>query len=266
MFDGQFRSGVDRWTTPIGRAISSVGVTADLLTLSGLVFGLATAVAIASGHTMLGFVGVLATGVPDLLDGPVAKASGLVSKRGAFFDSFVDRVNDLLLFGGIGLLMHRNGHDFLALVSFASYGLASLISYQRAKAESLGFDAKGGIMERAERVIAVALGLLLSALLGPILVLIFLLTFVTVVQRFLKVWGQGSTEMPERAVTSRTAYLQLRRQEQKRRIQGRRSTGTTRRTSIGPVTGRPIRSVRRHDHQTRQRAAIRMRSWWENQR
>ena len=74
-------------------------------------------------------------------------------------------------------------------------GAAMLISYQRAKAESLGFDAKGGIMERAERFIVLALGLLISDFLIPILWVMLILTLFTVVQRFLKVWNQATAQI-----------------------------------------------------------------------
>ncbi len=261
MFDGHLREGVDKRTGPLGLALSSIGVTADLLTLSGLVISLLTAIAIGTGHTLVGFFGVLASGIPDLLDGPVAKASGATSKRGAFFDSFSDRVSDLLLFGGIGVLMLHRQNDLVAVVAFADYGVASLISYQRAKAESLGFVAKGGIMERAERVIAVAIGLLLSFALVWVLWLVLVLSLVTAVQRFLKIWSQGTATMPDKQASSRYLYLQQRRGEFKRRSQPRRANSSRKRTGArGPG------QLSAYSRQSRLRASARMRSWWESQR
>ena len=81
------------------------------------------------------------------------------------------------------------------MLPVAVMGAAMLISYQRAKAESLGFDAKGGIMERAERFIVLALGLLISDFLIPILWVMLILTLFTVVQRFLKVWNQATAQI-----------------------------------------------------------------------
>ncbi len=72
-----------------------------------------------------------------------------------------------------------------------------LISYQRAKAEALGFEAKGGIMERAERVILLGFGLLFDSLLIAVLWIMLALTLVTAVQRFVKVWRQASIERPQ---------------------------------------------------------------------
>ena len=81
------------------------------------------------------------------------------------------------------------------ILPVAVMGAAMLISYQRAKAESLGFDAKGGIMERAERFIVLALGLLISEILIPVLWVMLILTLVTVVQRFVKVWNQATAQI-----------------------------------------------------------------------
>ena len=77
-------------------------------------------------------------------------------------------------------------------VPFAVLGASALISYERAKAESLGYEAKGGLMERAERIIAICVGLAFSDLLVPILWLMLGLTAVTAVQRFVKVWKQAA--------------------------------------------------------------------------
>jgi len=82
------------------------------------------------------------------------------------------------------------------MLPVAIMGLAMFISYQRAKAESLGYDAKGGIMERAERIIVLALALLFAEYLIPILWVMLVLTAITAVQRFVKVWRQASQDRP----------------------------------------------------------------------
>ena len=96
MFDGRWRDTVDRGTGPVGRKLQQVGISADVLTATGLVSAAATAVAVATGHLHLAIVLLILTGLHDLLDGPVAKASGTSSVRGAFFDSVTDRVSDAL--------------------------------------------------------------------------------------------------------------------------------------------------------------------------
>ena len=196
MFDGRWRTGVDRATAPIGSALRRTGVTADQLTVAGLVMAVASAVAIATGRIGLGLGLLIASAVPDLLDGPVAKAAGTAGPRGAFFDSVADRIADALILGGIGwyLASDRGGH--VVLLPFAALAVASLVSYQRAKAESLGYPARGGLMERAERIVALCAGLAFPGFLVPMLWVVLVLSSVTAIQRFVKVWQLASVERP----------------------------------------------------------------------
>ena len=210
MFDGSFRTAVDKGVKPIGRGLTRVGVTPDQLTVLGLVMSVATAVAVATGHLFIGFVLLVASALPDLFDGAVAKASGVSSIRGAFFDSVADRVTDAFLLGGIGWHLQETKGEHggrFAMLAFAVLGVSTLISYQRAKAEIYGFDAKGGLMERAERIIALAIGLAVPVLLVPVLWLMLVLVSLTAVQRFVKVWRQAAKPpapiiLPPRAARS----------------------------------------------------------------
>ncbi|HJM99454.1 MAG TPA: CDP-alcohol phosphatidyltransferase family protein, partial [Acidimicrobiales bacterium] len=101
MFDGNFRTNVDRVLDPIGAGLCRIGVTANALTVTGIVVSAIGAVVIGQGKLFLGFIFLILTGLPDALDGAVAKAAGTSSVRGAFFDSFSDRVTDIFLFCGI---------------------------------------------------------------------------------------------------------------------------------------------------------------------
>ncbi len=192
MFDGRFRSGVDRAVQPIGRALQRTGVSPDHLTALGLLMAVPTAWAIATGRLGLGLGLLIGSAVPDLLDGAVAKASGRGSVRGAFFDSVADRVTDTLVLGGVAwyLLDTHRGH--IALLPMAVLGASLLVSYERAKAESLGYEAKGGLMERAERVVVLCAALAFSFLMIPLLWLMLGLTVFTAVQRFVRVWQQAN--------------------------------------------------------------------------
>jgi CDP-diacylglycerol--glycerol-3-phosphate 3-phosphatidyltransferase len=188
MFDGRWRDTVDRGTGPVGRRLQRLGVTADMLTATGLVSAAATAVAVGSGHLHLAIVLLIITGLHDLLDGPVAKASGTSSMRGAFFDSVTDRVADALILGGVAWYLVSTHPGHLVLLPFAVLGASTLVSYQRAKAESLGISARGGLMERAERMILLGIGFLSPLFLIPVLWVMLGLTMVTAVSRFAKVW------------------------------------------------------------------------------
>jgi len=191
MFDGRFRAPIERAVRPVGDGLRKTGLTPDHLTLLGLLVAVAAAVVIGLGHLPAGLLLVILAALPDLLDGALAKAANAASQRGAFFDSVADRVTDMLLFGGVAwyLASHQGAHA--AVLPFAVMGVSSLISYERAKAESLGLSAKGGLMERAERLILLCIGLLFASILVPILWIMLVLTAVTAVQRFAKVWKQA---------------------------------------------------------------------------
>lgn len=224
MFDGKFRTPVDKAVKPMGTALRKTGMTPDHLTLIGLLIGVGAAVAIGAGYLRLGLLLVVLAALPDLLDGALAKASDSASQRGAFFDSTVDRVTDSLLLGGIAWYLASEESPHMSLLPFAVMAVSSVISYQRAKAESLGIDAKGGLMERAERIIAMCLGLLVPVLLIPILWIMLVLTSITAIQRFAKVWTQASVA----PVTA--AKIEMRRS----RRQSRRVARTERRRTRIP--------------------------------
>jgi CDP-diacylglycerol--glycerol-3-phosphate 3-phosphatidyltransferase len=192
MFDGRWRDAVDRSTGPVGTALHRRGITADVLTATGLVSATATAAAVATGHLHIAIILLILTGLHDLLDGPVAKAAGTASVRGAFFDSVTDRVADAVLMGGVAwyLIGRHEGH--LALLPLAVLGVTALVSYERAKAESLGLSAKGGLMERAERMILLGIAFFGSAFVVPVLWVMLALISVTAIARFVKVWNEAS--------------------------------------------------------------------------
>ncbi len=200
MFDGNMREQVDRGVQPVGQALVSMGITADVMTLLGIGMSAAAAIVIGSGNLAVGLILMIATGLPDLLDGAIAKAAGTSSTRGAYFDSVSDRLTDIMLFCGVAWYLSDTREGQIHMLPVAVMGLAIMISYQRAKAESLGFDAKGGLMERAERFIALGIGLFLGIfddrLLLGVLWIMFALTLITALQRFFKVWKQASVGRP----------------------------------------------------------------------
>jgi CDP-diacylglycerol--glycerol-3-phosphate 3-phosphatidyltransferase len=203
LFDGRWRTSVEQGLKPIGSGLERTGISPDHLTVAGLVVAVACAVAVANGRLVLGVVLLTASALPDLLDGAVARARGGGSVRGAFFDSVADRVSDALVLGGIAWYLASTDGGHAALLPFAVLGTSMLISYERAKAEALGFRAKGGLMERAERIIAIAIGLAFSVVLVPILWLMLVLTTITAVQRFITVWRQASAPVAAPTVGSR---------------------------------------------------------------
>jgi phosphatidylinositol phosphate synthase len=232
VFDGKFRAPVDAAVKPLGAALRKTSLTPDHLTVVGLVLGAAAAVAVGGGWLRIGLVLVILAALPDLLDGALAKASDASSQRGAFFDSTVDRITDALLLGGITYYFAETEDPRLTVLPFSVLAVSSLISYQRAKAESLGLDAKGGLMERAERIVVICVGLFIEPWFDGALVWIMwgmlLLISITAVQRFVKVWKQAAVA----PVTQ--ARIDLRRE----RRESRRSARVARRSTRVPLRER----------------------------
>ncbi|MBW3579623.1 MAG: CDP-alcohol phosphatidyltransferase family protein [Actinobacteria bacterium] len=196
MLDGRWKNDIERRLQPVGTDLSRAGLTADHLTLAGVVMAVAASVAIANGAFRASVVLLAASALPDALDGAVAKASGTASPRGAFFDSVADRCTDALLLGGVAWYLSSTGGGRIVLLPFALLAASMLVSYQRARADSLGFDARGGVMERAERIVLLGLGLLFDVVLVPVLWVMLVLTAFTAGQRFVKVWRQASVPAP----------------------------------------------------------------------
>jgi CDP-diacylglycerol--glycerol-3-phosphate 3-phosphatidyltransferase len=197
MFDKRLRTSWEKGIQPVGTNLRRTGVSADHLTLLGVVIAAGAAVAIGAGALRGGLLLLVLAAVPDVLDGAVAKASGSASPRGAFFDSVCDRISDSLLLGGVAWFLATTHPGRIAVLPMAVLALSLLVSYERAKADSLGFDARGGLMERAERLIALAFALVFDSLMIAVLWVMLALTAVTAVQRFVSVWNQASAERPK---------------------------------------------------------------------
>jgi CDP-diacylglycerol--glycerol-3-phosphate 3-phosphatidyltransferase len=229
MFDGTFRKPVDAAVKPLGAALRKTKITPDHLTIMGLLVGAAAAVAVGAGQLRLGLFLVIFAALPDLLDGALAKATNTSSQRGAFFDSTIDRITDALLLGGIAYYFAVNEDPRLAVLPFAVSSVSFVVSYQRAKAESLGLDAKGGLMERAERIVMLSFGLLIEPWVDGALIwilwIMLVLISITAIQRFAKVWKQAEVA----PVTQARIDLRRERRESRR---GARSHGRSSRVPL----------------------------------
>jgi CDP-diacylglycerol--glycerol-3-phosphate 3-phosphatidyltransferase len=227
MFDGHWRQAVDRTTKPVGETLVRVGITADVLTIFGLAMSVVLAVMVGTGHFLVAIAMLFATGLPDLFDGPVAKASGTESIRGAFFDSVADRISDGFLLGGVAWFLAASHHGEMVLLPFAILAVVSLISYQRAKAELLGLSASGGLMERAERFIVLGLCFIAAAIspaaFVPALWVFFALTVVTAADRFVRVWREA--EGPVRTAATEADHFPEHGTDHTRRTLVRWQTG-----------------------------------------
>ena len=177
-------------TEPAGHALAKAGITANGLTAVGLAGRVAAGALIATGQPVIGGAVSLLSGLPDMLDGAVAKASGRVSRRGAFLDSVVDRLSDAAVLTGVVWFALVRDHVAMAMLAALVLSLSLVVSYIKARAESLGFACNVGIAERPERVIVLGFALLLGHAEAGLWVLVAG-TAITVVQRILVVWQQS---------------------------------------------------------------------------
>jgi CDP-diacylglycerol---glycerol-3-phosphate 3-phosphatidyltransferase len=192
------RRGWDRMMKPVGESLARGRVVADVITLLGVAVQAAGAVLILDGRLLAGGIFATIAGVADLLDGAVAKASGTSGKWGALLDSTTDRISDALLFLPVAWLYGVNpdiparDEPWVAAVALAAFVFGYLVSYVKARAQSLGYECDVGIAERAERLIIFIAGLLAN--LVPVAVVILaVLTAVTFGQRILHVRSQAKS-------------------------------------------------------------------------
>ena len=190
MLSSKARRAVSSVVDPVGQSLARAGVTADTLTFVGLGGSVAAGALVASGRVALGGGVTLIAGVPDMLDGAVAKASGSVGARGAFLDSVVDRLSDAAVLVGVVWLAAERDQPRVAVLATVGLTLSMVVPYVKARAQSLGFDCDVGVAERPERVLVLGMALLLG-LVEPGLWVLAAGTAVTVAQRVATVWRQA---------------------------------------------------------------------------
>jgi CDP-diacylglycerol--glycerol-3-phosphate 3-phosphatidyltransferase len=182
-----------RITDPIVRILSKSGITPNTLTLINLALNIVAAYVIATGHFLLGGVLVLVSGLFDLLDGALARFTKQTTKFGAILDSTVDRISEAAILFGLLIWYSGHGGRLEIVLIFAVLIGSFLVSYIRARAEGLGWQCQVGLFTRAERVIVLAIGLLVNQIFIALCVLAVFI-FVTVGQRLIYLWKQGKIE------------------------------------------------------------------------
>ena len=160
----RFRVGAARFIAPFAALLNRLGVSPDLVTALGtLGVMLAALICFPQGWLWQGALIVTFFCLADMLDGQMAKMSGTASAWGAFLDSTLDRLGDAAVFGGILLYFAGTRGDLgWAAVSLVALIFGQLTSYVRARAESLGYAAHGGLAARADRLLVVLAGALLA--------------------------------------------------------------------------------------------------------
>jgi CDP-diacylglycerol--glycerol-3-phosphate 3-phosphatidyltransferase len=179
-----------RITDPIVGILSKSGITPNALTLINLALNIVAAYVIATGHFLIGGVLVLIAGLFDLLDGALARFTKQTTKFGAILDSVADRISEAAILCGLLIWYIPQGASLEMVLIFAVLIGSFLVSYIRARAEGLGWQCQVGLFTRAERVIVLAIGLLINQIFIALCVLA-VFVFITVVQRLVYLWKQG---------------------------------------------------------------------------
>jgi CDP-diacylglycerol--glycerol-3-phosphate 3-phosphatidyltransferase len=195
------RSGVYRIIDPLTQGLARRRVHPNLLTTLGFLITMGSAFAFHQHSVRTAGFLVLLGGFFDILDGRVARQSALGSKFGAFYDSTLDRISEITVF--IGILSLYNDYRLelgdVGMIYFIMLAMAGslMISYTRARAESLGLDCKVGLMPRAERVVLIGLASLVfgeswnGLVLKIVIVVLAVMTNLTAVQRMVWVYRQA---------------------------------------------------------------------------
>ncbi len=198
MFTTRFQAWVRRNAQRLASGLQGLGVTPNQITVAGMLFTFGAAALAGFGYLLPAGVVLAFGGMFDIVDGALARAAGKGYPYGAFLDSTIDRYSEGAIY--IGIAAYFLGHPGPALriqVLACLLALAGsyLVSYTRARAQSLGFTCDVGVFARPERVVATVIGLLFGPIvLTLVVVLLALLTNFTALQRIHEVWLQGRAQ------------------------------------------------------------------------
>jgi CDP-diacylglycerol---glycerol-3-phosphate 3-phosphatidyltransferase len=184
-------------TDPVVYCLAKTSITPNMVTWFGFLLILAATALVALGFPFASGWVVLLAGFFDIIDGALARRTGRVTKFGGVLDSTLDRLSEAaILLGIMAYFLFHSGSElasWIALLIGFTLIFSFLVSYIRSRAEGAGIDCQVGIFTRTERVIILALGLLINMNLALVIVLIIIaaLSFVTVVQRLTYVYQRS---------------------------------------------------------------------------
>lgn len=178
----------------LGRVLAGLGLTPNMLTVTGVALNAVVALIIALDQPRIGGALLLLASAFDMLDGAVARATGLTTRFGGFLDSTLDRYSEVVVYAGVLIyLLGTDDAELGAGLVFVAATGALLISYARARAEAAGYGASVGLVARPERVILLAACLIIDRPLWALWFLAFA-THITAVTRILHVWRLSRDE------------------------------------------------------------------------
>ncbi|HET7874783.1 MAG TPA: CDP-alcohol phosphatidyltransferase family protein [Methylomirabilota bacterium] len=179
-----YKAPVQRMADPVARVLFRLRVRPNHLTVLGLGVSVLAAWAFAIGRLRVGGALLAVAGLFDLLDGSLARLGNNATSFGAFLDSVVDRYSDLVVLLGILCLYQRAAHSTGVGLTMATLVGTVMVSYTKARAQSIGVQCEIGLMERPERMLVLIAGGLFH-LLTPAMALLAVLTNATALQRII---------------------------------------------------------------------------------
>mgnify|MGYP006303231263 CR=1 FL=1 len=180
-------------TQPVARVLHQWGVHPNLVTLLGFLGCVGAASVVAMGHARVGGVLLGFAASLDAFDGALARLAGVDGRFGAFFDSTLDRLSDSAVILGILWWQLPTADPTMVLLLFLLLLGAVMVSYTRARAEGAGYSCKVGLLTRVPRVAVLVWGLILG-LIRPMVILMVVLSWFTVLQRILYVYKAAQHE------------------------------------------------------------------------
>lgn len=187
-FDDTLRAAAAGIVMPLAVGLARLHVHPNTLTILGFCLNGVAGVLAALGRLPAAGLMTLFASSTDALDGAVARLTGKASLFGAFFDSTLDRLSEGAVLLGLIWWYAAQGRPGIAVLLGAILLGSVMVSYTRARAEGVGFACKVGLLTRAPRVVLLGLGMLIPVVLGPLLVVMALLTWFTVAQRIAHVY------------------------------------------------------------------------------
>ena len=174
---------------PIVTILARLGVPPDALTILGMLFHILFAWLIANGRMQLAGVAIFFLIPMDALDGALARKIGRKGNFGAFLDSTMDRIAEIILYLGYIIYFSNQDEIWFAAAAYATVTGSIMVSYTRSRAEALGVDCKVGLFSRVERYVVIVVSLVINQP-GWGLVILAIGTYITVIHRIVHVWGQ----------------------------------------------------------------------------
>ncbi|TMF38915.1 MAG: CDP-alcohol phosphatidyltransferase family protein [Chloroflexi bacterium] len=209
MFTTRFEAWVRRHAEALMSALGRSPVTPNQITVVGLALTFMAAGLAAFGHLRWAGVVLIFAGTCDILDGALARTTKASYPYGAFLDSTLDRYSEGAVYLGLTayfVTIDPPLQEWLVLSTLTALAGSFLVSYVRARAQSLGFACKSGLFQRPERVVATVIGLLAGPpLLYGIVFLLAVVTNITALQRIREVWLQGRAQRLQRERETRAA-------------------------------------------------------------